>query len=119
VTNYTIDRFFSSCSKGTTKLLKQAWKDGDQLAAGKVPVDGIPVVLIMAGWGLKQDVELVDDFDKLIERFHENAGKGMQHPDLFLAGSICIMRERGQDVTVGGYEAVGIPDIYDILLGEE
>jgi len=43
----------------------------------------------------------------------------VHHPDLFLASAICIMHDRGQDITIGGFEACGVPAIYDELFGED
>jgi hypothetical protein len=121
MTSYTVERFLSSCQPKLAKSLKALWAEGGQLAAAKVPESAIVPVIIIAAYGKKQDIELVDDYDALLEAFREltKGGACFQHPDTFFASSICIMAARGQDVSLGGFESIGVPDIYEELFGEE
>lgn len=119
--DYTVKRFLETdTSKKTVDLLRKTWKEGDQLAAAKVPRDGMVQVVIMAAWGMRVDMELVDDFDALLERMRDILKEDYpQHPDTFVASSICIMAARKDEITVGGFEQLNIPHIFCELLGIE
>jgi hypothetical protein len=115
---YTVERFLSACSKQTVKTLRAAWKEGDQLAADKVPKDALPAVLILAAWGRRCDMELVDDYDVLLKRTRAAMTDGsVNHPDLFFASGILIMHERGEDAVIGGFVQLNIDGIFNDLLG--
>ncbi len=118
---YTVTRFLESdTSKKTVTLLRKAWKDNDQLATKAIPRDGLLQVTIMAAWGRRVDIELVDDYDALLERMRDALKEDfIQHPDTFFASSICIMAARGEELTVGGFEQLNIPTIFCELLGIE
>lgn len=118
---YTVQRFLTSgTSKKTSDMLRKTWKENDQLVASKVPRDGMVQVVIMAAWGTRVDMELVDDYDALLERMRDIFKEGdVEHPDAFFASSICIMAARGDELTVGGFEQLNIPSIFCDLLGIE
>jgi hypothetical protein len=113
---YTVERFLSDCSPATAKLLRAAWANGDQLAARRVPADGLPCVLILASYARVYGVELVDDFDALLERYKELESE-FYHPDKFFGSCICLLAAHGQWPDEVSFESIGIPHIYEELLG--
>lgn len=119
--DYTVKRFLETgTSKKTAEMLRKTWKENDQLVASKVPRDGLVQVVIMSAWGLRVDMELVDDYDALLERMRDVLKEGdVDHPDCFFASSVCIMAARGDVLTVGGFEQLNIPGIFCDLLGIE
>jgi len=112
--NYTADRFLDGMSKKLAQGLRKAWAAGGQLVSEKVPKEALPAVLILAAWGERIEVQIVDDYEVLLERtrqaFKDN---GLHHPDLFFASAICIMAERGQELTVGSFETINIPNLFN------
>jgi len=66
---YTVDRLLCNCSGGTRTTLLRAFKSGDQFVAARVPVDALPVIVLLASFLRLYGAELVDDFDALIERY--------------------------------------------------
>jgi hypothetical protein len=117
---YTVDRLLSSCSAKLAKQLKALWAEGGRLSADKVPRDALVPVVILAAWGQKQGIEVVDDYDALLEKMRAAfAEGGVHHPDSFFASSICIMAQRGQELSLGGFTSIGIPEIYEELFGTE
>lgn len=117
--DYDTKRFLSSCAPKTAKALKEAWAEGAQLASSAIPRDALPAVLILAGWGRRIDIEIVDDYDELLERTKEAMkGDGIHHPDLFFASSIIILAERGQEPSIGAFETINVPTIYEEFFGD-
>jgi hypothetical protein len=117
---YSVKRFLGNCTTATAKGLRKAWADGDQLAAAGVPVDGLPAVVILAAWGRRTNIDLVDDYEELLTRTRDAFNKcSLRHPDLFLASCICILASRGEAPTVGSFEQISIPAIFQELLGGE
>lgn len=112
---YTVDRFFEDCCEETINTLRKAWEEGDQLASTRVPIDGLPCVLLLATYARLYGVSLVDDYDALIERYQENVGD-FSHNDKFFSGCICILYARGQYPGEEAFESINIPAIYEELL---
>jgi hypothetical protein len=115
---YTVDRFLSDCDPDSAEALRDAWANGDQLAANKVPRDATPAVLILAAYAYAHDVALVDDYDALVQRYAESVDVA-KHPDKFFASSCVIMwQAKGEQVPpVEAFDTIGIPAIYEALLG--
>lgn len=109
---FTVERFMSNCTDATKKFLIHNWKEGNQLVARKVPVDGLPVVLIIAAYARDYDVELVDDYEALIQRYLDHVDQ-CWHPDKFMASCITILYERGLSPSDEAFEAVKIPELYE------
>jgi len=109
---YTVARFLSDASDASYAWLRGQWGDGNQLFARKVPVDVLPAVVIMSGYCRLYEIELVDDFDVLLERFQENIADCAHH-DKFFASCIAILHERGLFPDLEGYESINIPAIYE------
>lgn len=113
---FTVERFFEDCCEQTATMLKKAWKRGDQLVSARVPVDGLPCVLILAAYAKVYEVELVDDFDALVERYEEHVGE-FSHNDKFMGSCICIVWGNTRYLPeVASFEAINIPAIYEELL---
>lgn len=110
----TPERFLSDCSPETRSFLTKAWKRGDQLVASRVPVDGLACVVIMAAFLRTYSVNLVDDFDALIDRF-EMYVKDIAHPDKFFASCIGILNRRFQQPDEEAFDSINIPAIYEEL----
>lgn len=111
---YTQERLFWDVDADTVKALRQVWKDGEQLATEALPDCAVCCVLLLAAYAKRFDVELVDDYDALIER----ACDGKHHPDLFFISCIRILHQRGEAPTLGAFVQIGIPDLYEDLVGE-
>jgi len=117
--DYDAKRFLSSCTPKTAKAIDAVWKAGEQLVADAVPREALPAVLILAAWGRRVDVEIVDDYDALLERTSTALKDGnLHHPDLFFVSCICILAERGQEPTIGGFETINVPDIFEGYFSE-
>ena len=112
---YTATRFLSDCCDETYWYLVGQWSEGNQLTTNRVPVDGVPAVLILAAYAREYGVELVDDYEALIQRFQDHVSE-CNHPDKYLASCICILYERDQVPDDESFEQVGIPTIYEELL---
>jgi hypothetical protein len=120
MTAYSLTRFMSNLSPKLAKQIIKHCNDGEQFDAAAIPRDALPNVTILAAFGSRIDVEIVDDYDKLLDRLRTACNDGnVHHPDLFLATSIALMAQRGQDITLGGFEAVGVPDIFAELFGDQ
>lgn len=115
---YTVERFLSCCAPSSAAALRSAWSAGDQLAAARVPTDALPVVTILAAYAYVCGVGLVDDFDRLMERQAGAFSPGMcAHPDKYLASCCVLLWRRGLLPTMGAFEDVNVPAIYEELLG--
>lgn len=111
---FTPARFLSSCCEESAATISKAWKRGDQLVSRRVPVDALPCVVIMASYLRTYDVELVDDFDKLIERYDDHISE-VFHPDKFLASCISILHKRYQAPSAEAFESIHIHDVYEAM----
>jgi hypothetical protein len=119
---YTLERFMSNLSKPVNKALRHAWSNGEQLTAGGIPREALVNVVILAGYGNRIDVAIVDDFEELLERLRAELHEGKAyptHPDTFFASSMVIMNGRGQELTMGSFESIGVPDIFAQLFGDQ
>lgn len=111
---YTPGRFLSDCSEDTRDFLVSNWSEGNQLVARRVPVDGLPPVVLLACYARQYGVELVDDYEALLERYWENVGE-CYHPDKFMASCIIHLHARGLAPGDEAFESVNIPKIYEEL----
>lgn len=115
---YTQERLFYGCDSDLTKALKQVWKDGEQLATETIPDEGLCVVTMMAAWGRRFGVDVVDDYELLLQRCRDAmAEMRIHHPELFFVSCICILFQRNEEPTIGGFEQVGVPDHFANLIG--
>lgn len=115
---YTVERFLSDCAPSTAAALRAAWAAGDQLAAARVPTDGLPVVSILAAYAYVCGVALVDSYATLMERQEDAmAAPGLcAHPDKYLASCCVLLWKREMLPTLGAFEDVNVPSIYEELL---
>lgn len=111
---YNATRFLSDCCDSTWAFLKGEWAEGNQLGSRKVPVDALPAVVILSSYARQYGVELVDDFDALLERYNDNM-RECSHPDKFFASCVVILSERGQVPDDASFESIRIPEIYEEL----
>lgn len=117
---YTQERLFWGCDPDTVKALRGVWKEGDQLATESVPEDALCVVVMMAAWARRFGADLVDDYELLLQRARDAMARmELHHPELFFVSCICILYQRNEEPTVGGFEQVGIPNHYETLIGGE
>ncbi len=112
---YTVERFLSDCSEPTRQWLLDQWGEGNQLRVDDIPPDALPPVLILAAYGLTYEVDLVDDFDALIEKYCEEEDY-IFHPDKFMASCIIILDEKGQMPSQEAFDAINLEAIYEELL---
>ncbi len=111
---YHAARFLADCTPETDTMLRAAWANGDQLMSRRVPVDGLPAVVILAAYAHDHGAELVDDYDALLERYRENI-KECSHNDKFFASCILHLSERYQSPSDEAYESINVPGIYEEL----
>lgn len=111
---FTVERFLCNCTDATKELLLANWREGNQLVAKRVPIDALPAVLILASYAYDYGIELVDDYDALIERFLMYRSD-CAHPDKFMASCITILYERGLSPDDESFEAINIPNLYEEL----
>lgn len=117
---YTQERLFWGCDPATVKELKAVWKDGEQIATEAVPDDALAVVTLMAAWGMRFDIELVDDYLQLLQRCRDAMeARTLHHPDLYFISCICILARREEAPTVGAFEQINIPEHFANLFGED
>lgn len=114
---YSMDRFFGNVPPKIVKQIKAACAEGEQFSYDAIPDDAVPCFVILAAFGRRIDVEIVDDYEALCERF--KTAKSHKHPDLFLASGIIIMEGRGQEVTLGMFVELGIDKLFEQLYGEQ
>lgn len=112
---FTVERFLSDCCEKTRKYLVGQWKQGNQLVARKVPFDGLPPVVILAAYAKLYGVELVDDYDALLDRYRENIEECC-HPDKFFSSCILLLADRGQIPSDEAFESINVPNLYEELL---
>lgn len=115
---FTVERFLSAMPKDVALNVRLAWEGGFQVRAAKVPEVALPAVLILAAYARRDEVELVDDYDLLVERMRDAVSDfGLtSHPDLFMASCICILHARGELPSFESFEAIGLPSIYTKLV---
>jgi len=115
---YSQERLFWGVEPATVKALKQVWADDEQLATEAVPEDSLCVVILLAAWGRRFGVELVDDYDLLLQRARDAmAASNLHHPDLYFVSCVCILAQREDAPTVGAFEQINIPEHYENLIG--
>jgi hypothetical protein len=112
---YTVERYLSDCSPRSAAYLRENWGEGNQLFAEEVPTDALPCVVIFACYARQYEVELVDDYTRLLDRYWDEI-KEFAHPDKFFSSSIVIMDETGATPTLEAFESINIPNLYEELL---
>lgn len=107
-------RFMADCAPATEAMLRKAFANGDQLVAKRVPIDGLPVVVILAAYLRDYGAELVDDYDVLLDRYWEHK-PDCAHNDKFFASCIYLLHQRGQVPEDAAYTSINVPGIYEEL----
>jgi hypothetical protein len=117
---FTVERFLSNCEPSSVEALRAAWSSGFQLAARRVPRDALPAVVILAAYAYANEIALVDDYEVLLDRFSESLDGSIHHPDLFFASACRIIFDKiGGAPSSTAFESIGVPGIYNELMGEE
>lgn len=115
---YSQERLFWGADAQAIKELKAVWKEGEQLASESVPHELLCVVIMMAAWGRRFGLDIVDDYDLLLQRARDAMeASELHHPDLFFISCLCILHRRNDEPTVGGFEQIGIPEHFSNLIG--
>jgi hypothetical protein len=115
---YTQERLFWGIDADTVKQLKALWKEGEQLEAADLPTECLCCVIMLAAWAHRFEVELVDDYDALLQRARDAMqAYELHHPDMFFVSCTCILAQRGEAPTLGSFEQIGIPEHYENLIG--
>lgn len=125
-TEYSVERFTHGMSSDPmlADMVLAALRSGYQLTADAIPDMALPAVLMLSAYGkYYQDVDIVDDYELLVEAQRE-AFRGFgncAHPDLFFASCICILDARGEFPCRAAFEDLQIPVIFDETtnVGEE
>lgn len=115
---YTQERLFWGIEEGMVKQLKALWKDAEQLEVSGLPDECLCVVIMMAAWARRGGIDLVDDYDALIQRARDAFEAGeLHHPDLFFVSCVCILHRRDDVPSIGAFTQINIPEHYENLIG--
>jgi hypothetical protein len=117
---FTVERFMGGVGDAVANdLTLLALRSGYQISARSLHVQVLPAVLILACYSrYYEDVELVDDYDRLLDEVKQNIAD-FAHPDKYLASCIHILAQREQYPSLEAFEAVGVPNIYNELIQVE
>lgn len=117
--DYTVERFVHGIGDPLLKeTILLALASGYQLTADAIPDQALPVVLILACYAkYHEDVDLVDDYELLLEAQREafRSSGNCAHPDLFFASCICILDTHGQYPSRAAFSDIGVPILFDEL----
>lgn len=117
-TRYTQERLFWGIDDETVDELKALWKEGDQLATEAIPEEAICCVILLAAYVRRMEIALVDDYPALLQRARTALDAGtLHHPDLFFVSCTWHLYQRGAEPTIGGFTQIGIPELYEALIG--
>lgn len=115
-TRYTQERLFWGIEQETIKDLKEAWNEGETLSVELLPDETLCAVLMLAAYARKQGIDIVDDYDALINKVQEKlTTHSIHHPDLFMVSMICILHARGDEPSLGGLTQINIPEHFENL----
>lgn len=121
---FTGARFFSGV--GDVVMIdaaRQALRTGYQIETATLDYQLVPAFVILATWALfYEGVELVDDYERLLEAHREAITEGSlcAHPDLFMASCITLLAKREQHPCRESFEAIGFPGLFnELVLVEE
>jgi hypothetical protein len=123
-TRYTQERLFWGIEQDTIKDLKEAWDEGEVLSVELLPDETLCAVTLLAAYARMQDIDIVDDYDALINTVRAKlTGEGLHHPDLFMVSMICILHARADRPSLGGLTQINIPEhfenLFRAILGSE
>lgn len=117
---FTVERFLHGIGDAVAKdLARLSLYSGYQLSVKMMHVQTLPAMLILACYSrYYADVELVDDYDRLIEEYQAAVAE-VAHPDKFMASCICILHPREQFPSYEAFEAIGMPNLFPQLVNLE
>lgn len=117
---FTVERFLHGIGDAVAKhLTLVSLSSGYQLSVKKMHPQTLPAMLILACYSRYYvDVELVDDYDRLIDDYLQNVPE-CAHPDKFMASCICILHPREQYPSYEAFEAIGMPALFPQLVNLE
>lgn len=113
---FTTERFLGGIGDAVAKdLIRLSLSSGYQLSTRALHSQTLPAVLILAAYSRYHvDVELVDDYDKLLEMYQEVIPE-CAHPDKYLASCICILHPREQFPSLAAFEDINVPQLFTEL----
>jgi len=112
-------RYFYNCGEEDEKDVCDAFKSGYCIDHNALSDNAVPAVLVLATWLRNyQGVEIVEDYDGLIEFQKELFGR-CQSPVLYLASCICILYDRCEHPGEEAFLMEKIPQIYEEVMAEE
>ena len=121
--DYTVERFVHGIGDVLLKdALLRALASGYQLTADAIPDQALPPVLMLAAYAkYYEDVDLVDDYELLVEAQREafRSSGNCAHPDLFFASCICILDAQGMFPSKAAFQDIGVPAIFEELTAVE
>lgn len=121
---FTVERFFSGCGDHVaTSMALAALRSGFQIEVAAVTWQLVPALVILCAWSLHyNDVDLIDDYDALLE-LHREAIVGPDvlaaHPDMYLASCIALLAKREEFPGREAFEQVNVPSLYREILQQE
>ena len=120
---FTVERFLGGIGDVVLKdVLLRSLSSGYQLTAAKVHEQALPAVVILACYSrYHEDIELVDDYDRLLDDYRAaiRTPGTTAHPDLFMASCIALLEPREQYPPMDSFEAIGVPAIFKQLINLE
>lgn len=117
---FTVERFLHGIGDVVAKsLLQLALGSGYQLTVRTIHPQTLPAVLILACYSrYYEDVELVDDYDRLVEDFSQ-AIEEVAHCDKYLASCIRLLHASDTYPTLQAFEDIRVPELYRQLVHVE
>lgn len=99
-----------------TGLLASALGSGLQLSSSLLPAQLTAAVIILACYARRElEVELVDNYEALLDRWPEDVGH-CSHSDMFFASCIVQLHHRGEYPSTEAFQDLNLPFIFDQLV---
>lgn len=113
----TTREYLSSLDVVQTGAVIAALGSGYQLCVEALHGDVVPAIFILATYArLDLDMELVDDYELLVERQRAAFLDYCHHPLLYLASCTCILHARGDTPSLQAFTDVGVDRVFADLV---
>lgn len=116
---WSVERFMGGIGDAVLKsCLRMALRSGYQLRTILVPEQALPAVVILACYAVNyQGVELVDEYDTLLELYYQSVQDNTcAHPDKYLATCIYLLHKRDQFPSLDSFKDVRVDDLFEQLV---
>lgn len=116
---HTVQRFVGGIGDAVlVSCLLMALRSGYQLRTILVPEQALPAVVILASYAVNyQGVELVDDFDTLLDLYYQAVEDNTcAHPDKYLATCIYLLHKREQFPSIESFHDVRVHELFEEMV---